>query len=245
MKKSEEFLINTKKILDNIYATQLACIEQTAAKMADAICSGANIFVYGTGHAAIMAEEMHGRAGGLVPVNPLFCASLLPYQPVITACELERIPGVASAILQTSPIKPGDLLIIHSVAARNPAVVEMAIKARDMGVFVVGLVNITFASGVASRDPSGKLLQEVCDIVIDNCGEFGDASISIEGMPGKTAPTSTISCAFIANMLTLLTCEYLLERGVDPPVLLSANIDNADSHNQALYKQYEAHVFYS
>ena len=123
-------------------------------------------------------------------------------------------------------------------------VVEMALLARQKGIRTVGVVNMAYAGQVGSRDPSGKLLQEVCDVVIDTCGCYGDACIQMEGMAQKVAPASTPISTFIANILLIETCQRLLERGVEPPVFQSANVDGGKEYNAELLRRWAPSIHY-
>lgn len=70
--------------------------------------------------------------------------------------------------------------------------IEMAIEARKMGVSTIAITNMEYTSQVSSRHKSGKKLYEVCDIVIDNCGDFEDSSMLLPGMNQKIGPTSSV-----------------------------------------------------
>lgn len=232
-------------MFDRILDTQRDAIAAAAARMADRIASRASIYAYGPGHAGIFAEELFYRAGGLAVVNPLFPAgTLLSVRPVTLCSDIECIPGYASAILDASPAKRGDLLLIHSMAGRNPAVVEMARRAKEKGIDCIALVNLAHAARVTSKDPSGEMLHQVADLVIDTCGGFGDACVAMEGVPGAVAPASTAACAFLANALTLETCRLLLARGIEPPVLVSANAEGGRAYNDRVFGQYQEQIHY-
>jgi len=237
-----------KKLIDmisKINDTQQENIDKVAQMMTDAILGNKSIYAFGPSHAGMIVEEMVYRAGGLALVNPIHGAALLPNaRPISITTLMERLPGYATALIKASGIKKDDFLLIHSVSARIPIVVEMAIQAKEMGVHLAGIVNMDFATKVTSLDSSGKMMQEVCDIVIDNCGELGDASISIEGLSQKVAPTSTVAGAFIVNSLVIRVCEKLIEKGIEPPVFRSANIDGANELNQKLLEKNKDRIHY-
>ena len=232
-------------MLDRIHDTQQENIDKVAQMMADTIREGGSLYAFGPSHAGMIVEEMVYRAGGLALMNPVHIANLMPNcRPMNLTPSLERLPGFATAYFERLNIKEGDFLLIHSVSARIPIVVEMAMQAKKHGVKLAGIVNLDFATKVTSLDPSGKMMQEICDVVIDDCGEVGDASIQIEGIDAKVAPTSTISGCFIANALVIRTCEKLLAAGVEPPVIRSGNIDGCNEKNAELFKQYPGRIHY-
>ena len=109
---------------------------------------------------------------------------------------------------------------------------------------MIALTSVAAGKEIPSRHPSGKLLMDTADIVLDNCGCVGDASISVEGVPEKVAPTSTAIGAAMLNAVVARTVEILCERGITPPVFLSANIPGGDEHNKEMLAKYKDHIFY-
>jgi uncharacterized phosphosugar-binding protein len=88
---------------------------------------------------------------------------------------------------------------------------------------------------VKSRTPQGARLFEVCDLAIDTCGVAGDATVELApGNPIRVCPASTLAGAFIASCISGLAARELLDRGVDPPVFMSANLNGGDEHNAKL-----------
>ena len=184
-KKYTDIVVET---IQKAYDSQAETILSVARLMADTIESKRNIFVFGCSHAGILAQEVFYRTGGLAVINPIFFSGFsLDTKPITMTSALERISGLGITILKQNHVKKGDLLIIHSVSGRNHVPVEMATEAKKMGINTVCLTNLDYSRNVTSRHPSGKRLFEVCDIVIDNCGEVGDAAISLQGLPEKKA----------------------------------------------------------
>lgn len=240
-----KFHSHVKEILDKIVATQGENISKAVELMKQTYLEGHNLFAFGPGHAGMFAEEMFYRAGGLVIANPIFSAGVnCEARPITMTTAFEQMPGYGKVVLENSPVKMGDCLIIHSVAGRNPIVIEMAQKAREKGIRVIGVVNMDYASRVTSKDPSGKMLQEVCEVVIDTCGDYGDAFLEIAGLEQKVGPTSSIIGSFIANLLSIEMMVALLEEGEMPPVFQSANVDGGGIYNQNLMEKYKERIFY-
>jgi uncharacterized phosphosugar-binding protein len=81
-------------------------------------------------------------------------------------------------------------------------------------------------------------LYDVADIVIDTHSVRGDAALDIAGSDYKTGATSTmIGCAII-QAITAQTVALLAERGMTPPILVSANVPEGREHNHALLNRY-------
>ena len=239
------FRETVESMLADITASQRVPIDRVAQKIVRCAREGKRSYAYGPGHAGIFAEEMFYRAGGLAIVNPVMpSGTLLRTRPVTLTSDLECLPGYGTAVFESIGAQPGELLIIHSFFARNPVVVEMAMRAREKGLTVAGIVSMDHAARVASRDPSGKMLQDVCDIVIDTCGCYGDACLNMERAKMRAAPVSTIACAFIANYIVIRVCEIFLKSGEQPPVFMSANVDGGREFNDNLLQKYRNLIRY-
>ncbi len=214
-------------------------------KMIQAIRTKHSIYLFGCSHAGILAEEMFYRTGGLALINPIFFPGfMLNTRPITMTSQLERVEGIGKTLLDQNHVKAGDFLLIHSVSGRNTVPVEMAMKAREMGVFVACITNLEYSSAVSSRHPSGKRLFEVCDVVIDNCGTLGDAAIAVPNLAEHIGPTSTAVGTAILNALVVEVIEELVAAGEIPPIFMSANLDGGDAHNKAMMEEYKDNIFY-
>jgi len=231
--------------IEKAWETQKDAILKSAELVADAIEKKNNVFVFGCSHAGILAEEVFYRTGGLAVVNPIFFPGfMLNTRPITMTSSLERISGLGKTILDKNNVKSDDVLILHSVSGRNTVPVEMAIEAKKRGVHTVCITNLDYSKGVTSRHPDGLRLFEVCDIVIDNCGEIGDAAVSLDGLPEKIGPTSTAVGTAIINALVIEAVEKMIADGIVPPVFMSANIDGGDEHNAKIFEEYKNNIFY-
>lgn len=239
------YFAHIEALLRTVLETQEANIHALAETLVDTAAQGGKIFFFGCSHAGILAQEAFYRTGGLVIANPILPKGLtLDTVPVTDTSVLERKPEYAHEILNTTPIGAGDLLVIHSVSGRNGVPVEIAIEAKNRGIKTAAITSVTYSSSAPSRHPSGKRLFEVCDMVLDNCGCIGDAAISIEGFPEKTAPTSTITGAAIINALCAESVALFLEKGIEPPVFMSANLDGGDEYNAKMFEKYKDRITY-
>lgn len=239
------YLKHIGEILNRVKETQWEVIDQASLTIARAIAGGHGIFIFGASHAGILAQEMFYRTGGLAVVNPILPSEfMLNTRPVDQTSAMERLEGYPSVILEHSSIQKGDVLILHSVSGRNTAAIEMAIKAKEMGVDTIGITNKSYTDQVTSRHSSGRKLFEVCDRYIDNCGDFEDSSTLVPGMKQKIAPTSSVIGCAIVNMLEIRTVEYLLDMQVEPPVFHSANVDGGMEFNRTLFDTYKDQIHY-
>ena len=163
-------------------------IEAGAALIADALASGAAIHVFGTGHSHMLAEELYYRAGGLVRVRPILFEGLMLHASASGSTLLERLPGLAAALLADHPMNAGDVILVASSSGRNAVVTEMARLARERGVTVIAITSLAHATSEAARERGGPALHELADVVIDNGGCVGDAAVRIEGLASAVGP---------------------------------------------------------
>ncbi len=240
-----KYLEYAQEILEKIKDTQYENIKKASEKVAEVVEKGNSIFVFGCSHAGIVTEELFYRTGGFALMNPIFNPTLmLNTRPVTITSRAERLEGFGKDIIQQSPLKANDLIIIHSVSGRNPVSVDAAIEAKNKDAYVIAITNMDYSSKVTSRHSSGKRLFEVADLVIDNCGDFEDSAIEIEGVKQKIGPTSTIAGAAIGNAIVVEASAILHSKGIEPPIFHSANVDGGDEFNKKMLDKYKDRIFY-
>jgi uncharacterized phosphosugar-binding protein len=165
-------------------------------------------------------------------------------RPLPLTSALERIDGYALAAVKHIPISPSDVVLVHSVSGRNAAPVEVALHAKQQGAKVIALTALDYSQSVSPRSSTGYRLFEVADLVIDNGAPRGDAIVQLAGFPQPVAPVSTVLGAALVNAIVAEACAILLERGITPPVFMSANLDGGDAHNAKLMERYKGRVLY-
>jgi uncharacterized phosphosugar-binding protein len=225
-------------LLQRIEATQMGKIQEAAAALAETIARDGIIYTFGTGHSHLIAEDVVYRAGGLVPIDAILEPSLTGHQQVHKSETMERVEGIAEVILNYYDIQPKDALIIISNSGRNAAPIEMAKIAHDRACPVIAVTSLSHSQGTNSRHSSGKKLFDFADIVIDNQAPKGDTILHLEGMAAPIGACSGVTGLFIMQMMMVATCQALLEKGIQPPVFRSGNLDGSDSFNKAMMKKY-------
>ncbi|MFL5657545.1 MAG: sugar isomerase domain-containing protein [Ktedonobacteraceae bacterium] len=233
------------KVLERILQTQAHAIREAALLFADCIEKNGIIQVYGTGHSRALAMELAGRAGGLVPVNRIDLEDLALHAgwPLerVRKPEIERDLEAGQTILTCYRIGPQDVFLIASNSGVNAAIVEVAQQTKEQGHALVALTSLEHTRRMESRHPSGKKLYEFADIVIDNCGPFGDTLLELPG-GGKACSISSLSGVLIEQMLTAETIRNLIARGIDPPVFISANVPGGIEQGETLRRRYEGRI---
>ncbi len=233
------------KLLQETYERQQETLATAATWIADALQEDHLVYVFGASHSGIITEELVYRAGGLVPISPIFIPGLTcDVRPITLTSSLERLDGYALRAMQEIPIVEGDVLIVHSVSGRNAAPVEVALYGKQKGAKVIGLTSLDYSQSVSSRSQTGLRLFEIADLVIDNGAPKGDAIVQLEGFAQPVAPVSTVLGAALINAVIAEACAILHERGQTPPVFMSANLEGGDAHNARLMARYRGRVLY-
>lgn len=163
----------------------------------------------------------------------------IPIHPLRIPKETGEMYEIVDIVLKRSTLKTGDVIIIGSVSGRNPIPVELAMRAKELGVKTIGITSIAYSKAFSSRHYSGKRLFEVVDVAIDNCGVIGDAIVEVKELPVKICPTSGVSGIFILWLLIADVIELLLENGVRPHVYKSINFDDAKEFNERELAEYK------
>ncbi|MFC4712906.1 SIS domain-containing protein [Planococcus dechangensis] len=213
-----------------------------AEKVADAIQTGGIIQLFGCGHSHILTEEVFYRAGGLVPVKPIFVEPLMLHEGAVQSSQLERKNDYAAGFLKEQDFRSGDVVFVISTSGRNPVPVDVALAAREKGAFVVGITSLAYSKNQASRHKTGKYLFDSVDLVIDNHSVSGDAILSYEHVEVPFGPTSTVVGATMLNAIFAEAIKRMADAGFEPPIFLSGNIDGADAHNQQLIDKYRERI---
>lgn len=238
MNKPLEYLENLSRVLDDIRNTQLGAIEEASEAFATALENDRSIFLFGTGHSHMLAEELFYRAGGLVKIQPIFEGKLMLHESASKSTEYERLEGYAQKLFDEYSMKENDVVVIISNSGRNGVCVDMAQLAKENGLTVIALTNLNHSKSMASRHPSGKKLYEFADIVLDNMGCVGDASVYFDEIKRNAAPTSTSAGAAILNAVVAGCIEKMLEDSFVPEVFSSSNVDGGDAVNEAFLEKY-------
>ncbi|MGD0878228.1 MAG: SIS domain-containing protein [Anaerolineales bacterium] len=243
---AKKYLSTTIQLLSRIQDEETEAIEKAAKLIADAIEQGHCLFAFGCTHSSLPIQDLVYRAGGFMLVNPLFGPGItaLDIKPTTISSAMEQMQGYARVILDNSPIKTDDVLILVSVSGRNAVPVEMAQLAKERGIKVVGVTSREYSDSVTSRHPSGKKMIDFADIILDNKAPKGDAVLEAKEMPQKFNPVSGVTSIAILQALIAATIEDLISRGIVPPIFLAANVDGGAEYNARLIKQYHDRIFF-
>ncbi|MEV0484249.1 SIS domain-containing protein [Streptomyces sp. NPDC050508] len=233
-------------LLQRVRDEEADSVEAAGTLLADTVTGGGRLFAFGAGHSSLAAQDIVYRAGGLALMNLLVVPGALgvDVMPATLGSALERVDGLASVVLETSPLRSGDALVIISLSGRNALPVEMAMKARSLGVWVIGVTSVAYASETTSRHVSGTYLKDHCDVVLDSKIAIGDAELTLDAIPAPFAPASTVVTAALLQAVMATTAATLADRGIEPPLLRSGNVDGGHEWNGRVFEEYRDRIFY-
>ncbi len=242
MKKHTDYITNLKAIIEKVEKDGGEKIFEAAQALSQALINGNKIYLFGTGHSHMLAEELFYRAGGLVNIQPILIDELMLHISASGSTEKEREEGIAKKIFYEYNIKENDVIIIISNSGRNGVIIDMALLCKEKGVKTIALTNLLHTYAGNSRHKSGKRLCEITDIVLDNYGCVGDACVEVEGIDGKICPTSTVIGALILNSVIADCVEICVQNGYSPEHFASSNIDGGDEINNRLTQKYKKEI---
>lgn len=239
---NKEYLRNIQHLLEKLENTQEQVIEQVAEVCAECIYNGGLLYFFGTGHSHMICEEPFYRAGGLASIYPILETDLMLHEGASKSSSYERLEGLGNVVVSHTPLGKGDVLFLISNSGRNCAVIDAALEAKKRGAITVAITSMNHTTNVASRHSNNLNLYQVCDFVLDNGGIVGDAAVTLDGLPQKIAPTSSVIDITLVNLVLVNTVELLLQKGMTPPVFTSANTDQGDSANKNILETYKSRI---
>ncbi|MER6035366.1 SIS domain-containing protein [Streptomyces sp. NPDC001835] len=233
-------------LLQRVREEEAGAISAAATLLADTVASGGRLFAFGAGHSSLAAQDVVYRAGGLALMNLLTVPGVVGVDvtPATLGSALERVDGLASAVLDTSPLRAGDALVVISLSGRNALPVEMATGARARGVKVIGVTSVAYAAETTSRHSSGTFLKDHCDVVLDSKISVGDAELTLDTIPAPFAPASTVVTTALMQAVVATAAAALADRGIEPPLLRSGNVDGGHDWNARVMTEYGDRIFY-
>jgi uncharacterized phosphosugar-binding protein len=225
------YLATIERLIRRLGTDEWPNLSAAADLLVGAIGSGHSVHAFGTGHSHMLAEELYYRAGGLVRVRPILFEGLMLHSSATLSTSLERLPGLAAALLDDHAVEAGDVVIVASNSGSNAVTSEIVSGIQARGAKVVAITSLTHATSSAARDSGRPRLHELADVVIDNGGVVGDAAVDIDGFDQRVAPTSTVVGAAIINAVVAETVQRLVAAGHHPEVYTSSNLSGGDAAN--------------
>lgn len=230
------------EILDRVVVGQSASFDAACDAVSAALASDHLIFVAGSGHSHLIAEEAFFRAGGIAAAQAILDPGLMLHQSASGSSQLEREAGYARKVLADYIITPGDVVFIASNSGRNAYPIEVALEAKACGATTVALTSLAHTTEITARHPAGKRLFEVCDIVLDNGAVYGDAGLPIGNGALRMGPTSTVVGVFIINAVIAEAVDGLARKGIGVDVYQSANAKVGEAAADAMVRRWQHRI---
>ncbi len=225
-----EWLNNARDVMSRIEESQLENIKKAAAVMADSIEQGRWVHTFGCGHATIPVEEMYPRIGGFVGFHPIvelpltFFTKITGEMGIHQFLFLERAEGYGNAIMKSWNFDNRDTMWIFSHTGINNVNIDVALKAKELGMKVIVFGSVAESKGKKTRHSCGKTLFELADLVVDSCAPLVDASVPLKNHYDKVGPVSTLAFITLVWMTVTTVAEILAERGVKLYIHPSHNV---------------------
>src|SRR6185437_11028930 len=223
-------------------ASQAVAFDAARDAVAVALAADRVVYVAGSGHSHLIAEEAFYRAGGIAAAQAILDPDLMLHVSASRSTELEREAGRAERVLADYRLMYGDVVFVASNSGRNAYPIEMALAAKARGATIIALTSLQHTRRVTSRHSSGKRLFEVSDIVLDNGAEYGDANLPVGRHGLCMGPTSTIIGVFIINAVLAEAVDHLSKHEVAVDVYQSANKEGAEAAADEIIRRWRPRI---
>jgi uncharacterized phosphosugar-binding protein len=233
---SDSYLADLADRITSIRSTAAQSLERAAEVMAACIQHDGLIYIFGSGHSHMLAEEAHFRAGGLAAAVPMLAAATMLHEAATVGTKLERLPGLVPALLARYPVGPKDVMIVVSTSGVNAAPVEAAMFGNARGATVIAITSESYSQAAANGRPR---IADLADIVLDNGAPPGDATQDAGADGLMVGPVSTVIGAALLNAALAETARRLIASGGPAPIYVSANMPGATDRNEDLIRRYQ------
>ncbi len=231
---SDRYLRDLGARLEAIRTGLAGQMAAAAALIAEAARGDHRLFIFGTGHSHMLAEEVHYRAGGLAITVPILAGPTMIHEGAVAGTAYERMEGIVAPIFERYTIGPGDVLVVSSNSGVNAAPLEAARIGRERGARIIAITSVAYSTAAARGRPR---LADLVDIVLDNTAPPGDAVVAIGGSELKVGPVSTAIGVAILNAVLADVAETLSAEG-NAPIYISANMEGAAAINRGLVERF-------
>lgn len=242
-----EYYAAITDLMHQTLTTEPDAVKVVAELLADQIAADRLVHVYGPGgHSNLASQEVFFRAGGLMHVSAILDEGTLLSAGALRSMAMERTPGYGRIVIDDASLGSSDVLILVNAYGINTALIDAALRAREVGVRTVGVSSREHAeqtsAGHPARHPSRQNLHDVVDLHVNTHVPIGDALIQVEGALEKSGASSTFANTFALNWIMLETLQRLADRGVEVPMWRSGNAPGGDEANQRFIARFKGRV---
>lgn len=231
-----EYLDAVIALMSRIRAEERDAVDRAATILADRIRDDRLVHVYGPGgHSNLASQEIFFRAGGLIHISAILDEGTLISSGALRSMAMERLPGYGRIVIDNARLGATDVLVLVNAYGINAALIDAAIRARELGAFIIGVSSRSHAEETVpdhpARHPSHANLHDLVDVHIDTKVPIGDAVVRVPGALAPAGATSTFANAFALNWLVLETIARLGATGLEVPMWRSGNAPGGDVEN--------------
>lgn len=237
---SAVYLERVQEVLSEAALEEAANIRAAAETVVTTFARDGVLYVFGSGHSHVFAEEAFYRAGGSARISPILQDDYMLHVSAQRSTELEREAGHAERILKHYPIRPeADSMLVVSNSGSNTLPIEIATAAKGLGLPVIAITSLAYARSTTAPGPR---LHDIADVVLDNHCPPGDALVQIApGLP-KAGPGSSAVGIALLNAVIVEALALQSERGMVPDIYLSAGMPGAAEHNRMLADRFRSRI---
>lgn len=230
-----EYSRRLSELLDSALATESRALMQASELIAATFNAGGLLYIFGSGHSHIFAEEAFYRAGGAARVCPVLQPAHMLHEGAVRSTELERESGHAEPLLANYQLDGSrDCMLVVSNSGANALPIEVATAAKDRSLPVIAITSLNYATAI---DRPGARLHEIADIVVDNHCPQGDALVELGPSLPATGPGSSVVGLALLNAMIVGALERQVRSGRSPDVFISANMPGAAEHNADVVRE--------
>lgn len=233
---SDRYLADLAERISTLRDTAADALDRAASAMTACVQRDGLIYIFGSGHSHMLAEEAHFRAGGLAATVPMLAAATMLHEGATVGTRLERLPGLVPALLGRYPVGPADVMIVVSTSGVNAAPVEAVEFGKARGAIVIAITSEAYSRAAANGRPR---IADIADIVLDNGAPPGDATQNAGADGLMVGPVSTVIGAALLNAALAETAHRLIAAGGPAPIYVSANMPGAADRNGDLIRRYK------
>jgi len=224
-----------KTLMEQAFDAEQEAISAAGELIARTFGAGGMLYLFGSGHSHVFAEEAFYRAGGATRVCPILAPAVMLHEGAVRSTELERQSGLAEELLRSYQLDgERDCMLVASNSGANALPVEVATLAQERGLPVIAITSRAYARTIERPYP---LLFEIADIVVDNHCPPGDALVELAPELPATGPGSSVIGLALLNAIVVDALDRQLRNGETPDVFMSANLPGAREHNERVISE--------